>query len=338
MIGSIRSAIAKTGAALAIGVALSCYAQAAFSRTPVGVYLGAGCDGVKRLDAFRGWLGRDPAQMLEFISWNVLSKGTTWGVKCWAKAERKNVVFSLPMLPENKSATLAEGAAGKFDHLFRNYAQKLVENGFGHSIIRIGWEFNADWYPWAAKHDPQAWVTYWRRIVTAMRAVPGANFKFDWTAAGGWSAFRAEKVYPGDEYVDIIGLDFYNNFSRADVTPQERWKQRMKAPHGLEWHRRFAGEHRKPMSYPEWGTGKGRDTHGGDDDPYFVEQMAAWIASNDVAYHNYWDFDAPIYDSKLSDGRRPSAGAAFVRVFGDGSRAHGAPPAGGASAERPAQQ
>lgn len=294
----------------------ACAVARADANTPLGVYLGAGCDGVKRLDAYERWLGRDVDQTLEFISWKVLSKGTTWGVKCWSKAGRKNVVYSLPMLPDDKSATLADGAAGKLDHVFRTYAKRLVENGYGAAIVRIGWEFNADWYPWAAKHDPQAWIEYWRRIVTAMRSVPGAEFKFDWTAAGGWSSFRAEKAYPGDEYVDIIGLDFYNNLNRANVTPQERWKQRMSAPHGLEWHRRFATAHRKPMSYPEWGTGTGRDTHGGDDDPYFIEQMAKWIASNDVAYHNYWEFKAPIFDSKLSDGRRPAAARAFVHAFG----------------------
>ena len=298
-------------------------AQTADARSvPLGVYLGAGCTGTERLPKFREWLGRDPDQTLEFISWDVLSKGTTWGVKCWSKAGRKNVVYSLPMLPPNKSATLADGAAGKFDDLFRNYATKLVQNGYGNAIVRIGWEFNADWYPWAAKHDPDNWIAYWRRIVTTMRSVKGAAFKFDWSAAGGWSSFRAEKAYPGDEYVDIIGLDFYNNYRSPDITPQERWKQRMSAPHGLEWHRRFATERGKPMSYPEWGTGKGRDTHGGDDDPYFIEHMAKWIASNNVAYHNYWDYKETIFDSKLSDGRRPNAADAFVRAFGDPTKAN----------------
>lgn len=310
--------VARAILVLAIaGVVAPHDASARGQRAPAGVYLGAGCDGVRRLEGYRQWLGRDPDLVIEFISWEVLSKGKTWGVRCWQKAGRKNVVYSLPMLPGNKSATLADGAAGKFDEVFKTYATKLVEHGFGDSVIRIGWEFNADWYPWAAKHDPQAWVEYWRRIVTTMRSVPGANFKFDWCAAGGWSKFRAESVYPGDEYVDIVGLDFYNNLGeKGPVSPKERWEKRKKAPHGLEWHRQFATAHGKPMSFPEWGTGIGKNTHGGDDDPYFIEQMASWIAANNVAYHNYWEFHASIYDSKLSDGRRPAASAAFVRAFG----------------------
>jgi hypothetical protein len=334
----LRTCVQHFGVIVAIAMLMmTSQLQAKEARSvPLGAYLGAGCLGVERLKTFRTWLGRDPDQTLEFISWEVLSKGTTWGVQCWAKGGRKNVVYSLPMLPPDKSATLADGASGKFDGLFRNYAQKLVKHGFGDSIIRIGWEFNADWYPWAAKHDPQSWIAYWRRIVTTMRDVPGAAFKFDWSAAGGFSTFRAEQVYPGDEYVDIIGLDYYNNFGRPDVTPQERWELRRKAPHGLDWHRQFATARGKPMSFPEWGTGKGRETHGGDDDPYFIEQMAQWMASNDVAYHNYWDYSETLFDSKLSAGRRPAAAAAFIRHFGKGSRADAASePARPRTAESP---
>jgi hypothetical protein len=309
---------------VAIVLAVACIATSAHARDKAafGVYVGAGCDGVKRLGPFGRWFGRQPDQVIDFVSWEVFSKGTTWGMRCWQKAGKKNVVFSVPMLPGGKTATLADGAAGKFDSLFRNYAQQLVKHGYANSVVRIGWEFNADWYPWAAKHDPQSWIAYWRRAVTVMREVPGAKFKFDWCAAGGFSQFRAESVYPGDEYVDIIGLDFYNSLGhdKGNVTPQRRWEIRKKAPHGLEWHRNFAKAHDKPMSFPEWGTGKGRDARGGDDDPYFIEQMATWIEANPVAYHNYWDFKAPIFDSRLSDGRRPAAGTALIRAFGDPSK------------------
>lgn len=284
-----------------------------------GVYLGAGCDGAKRLGPFGRWLGREPEQVIDFVSWKVLAEGTTWGMRCWQKSGQKRVVFSVPMLPDDKSATLADGAAGKFDELFRNYARQLVKHGYGDAILRIGWEFNADWYPWAAKHDPQSWIAYWRRIVTVMRSVPNASFKFDWSVAGGWGSFRPEEAYPGDEYVDIIGLDFYNvlGYDKRGVSAEERWELRKHAPQGLIWHRDFARERGKPMSFPEWGTGDARQALGGGDDAYFIEQMAAWIREHPVEYHNYWDYKAPILDSKLSDGRRPAAGAALVRAFGD---------------------
>jgi hypothetical protein len=286
------------------------------ARATLGVYQGAGCSGLKRLPTFVSWLGRQPDHMLEFIPWDALTDGTAWAVKCWSQAGTKSVVYSMPMLPPDRSATLAQGAAGKFDALFDRYARILVQYGYGDSIIRLGWEFNGHWYPWESGVDPQSWIAYWRRIVTIMRAVPGANFKFDWNPAGGWTKHKADQAYPGDEYVDIIGLDYYNSAFKPGSSAQEHWQLRLHGPHGLKWHRDFARAHGKPMSFPEWGTGWRNDGSGGGDDPYFIERMADWIGHNNVLYHIYWDYPDRVYSANLSDGSRPRAGAAFRRIYG----------------------
>jgi hypothetical protein len=44
--------------------------------------------------------------------------------------------------------------------------------------------------------------------------------------------------------------------------------------------------------------------------------MIDWIASNNVAYHNYWDYQADDYDAKLSNGRLPAAGALYRSAYG----------------------
>lgn len=148
-----------------------------------------------------------------------------------------------------------------------------------------------------------------------MRAVPGANFKFDWCMAGGWTNFLPELAYPGDDVVDYIGMDFYNvSISKNVMTPEERWESRMHTRRGLKWHREFALQHGKRMSYPEWGTGLKPDGKGGGDDPYFIEQMAKWFTDNDVVYHNYWDQTTGV-NARLSDDHQPLAGAAYKRLF-----------------------
>ena len=302
--------------ALAVLSTSSVLASPSAGRAGLGVYKGAGCDGVKGVETFERWLGRPPTQTLEFISWQVLSAGTTWGVGCWKGSGQKTVVYALPMLPSDNSASLADGAAGKFDKLFKNYATKLVAAGYGGTTIRIGWEFNGEWFPWAASKDPQSYIAYWRRIVKTMRSVPGAKFRFDWCTAGGWTNFLPEAAYPGDEYVDIIGMDFYNvSIDPKATTPQQRWESRMSTRRGLKWQRDFATEHGKPISFPEWGTGLKPDGGGGGDDPYFIEQMAAWIDASNVAYHNYWDHTGGV-NAKLSDNHQPQAGAAFIKAFG----------------------
>jgi hypothetical protein len=302
-------------AALVLSLPMHSAPAAGSGRAKLGVYETAGCDGVKRAKIFTDWFGHAPDQTLEFIAWDVLSAGTTWGVGCWRNGGQKSVVYSMPMLPLDKSATLAEGAAGKFDELYRRYAAILIRFGYADSVVRIGWEFNGIWYPWAAAQDPQAYIAYWRRIVSIMRSVPGAAFKFDWCVAGGWTNFLPEDAYPGDAYVDIIGMDIYNvPIDPKAVTPQQQWDSIVNTRRGLKWHRDFAVQHGKPISFPEWGTGLRPDGKGGGDDPYFIEQMAAWIAANNVAYHNYWDHSGGV-NARLSDGHQPLAGAAFLKAF-----------------------
>lgn len=288
---------------------------------PFGVYQGNGCDGAKRIGDFSRWLGRKPDFALDFFaaeSWQAMMDDANWTVKCWAKHGTK-VVFSIPMLP-NGGHTLADGAAGKFDDKFRQLAQLLAANGFGDAIIRLGWEFNGGWYPWAAKRDPANWVKYWQRIVTTMRSVPNTSFRFDWCSAQGYQQIPAPQLYPGDEYVDIIGRDTYNQTWANVHTPEERWQDLLTQSYGLNWLREFAQQHNKPISIPEWATGTRPDGHGGGDDAYFITHMADWIAQNNVVYHAYWDYPAKDYHGKLSDGSKPAAAAAFLSTFRFGPR------------------
>jgi len=286
---------------------------------PLGVYKSNGCTGVERLPEFVSWFGREPDFILDFFdvsSWKAMMDDAGWTVRCWAKTGRA-VVFSVPMLVRATPDTLADGAAGKFDDKFRSIAELLVKYGYGRSIIRLGWEFNGrDFYPWAAAKDPENFVRYWRRIVSVMRSVEGAGFRFDWCFAQGKQEIEPDRVYPGDDVVDIIGQDLYNQtWTPGVTTPEQRWNELLNQPYGLRWHREFARARRKPMSFPEWGTMTRNDGRGGGDDAYFIERMAAWIADNDVAYHAYWDHSSRGYKGKLSDGHHPKAAAAFLEHF-----------------------
>jgi beta-mannanase len=226
------------------------------------------------------------------------------------------MMFSVSMLTTDNKTTLEAGALGDYDQHFRNIATALVQNGYPNAVIRIGWEFNYSWFPWAAKKNPQAWVTYWRRIVVAMRSVPGANFKFDWCLGSGAGDLNPETVYPGDAYVDSIGMDIYNaTWAKVPQTTQVRWNYRMTKPYGLLWHRNFAALHGKPMSYGEWGTGTRPDGHGLGDDPEFITLMGEWIKSNNVAFHNYWDYTARDYNGMLSNGQFPLSAEQFIAQF-----------------------
>lgn len=283
----------------------------------MGVYKGGGRSDL--VPGFESWFGNQVPRVIDFYSnesWSDL-QDNWWLLNSW-RGTRWAPTFSISMLPGNGSGTLQAGAAGSYNAYWTNIANNLVSAGYGASTVRIGWEFNGGWYKWAGASDPASWAAYWRQIVTTMRAVPGANFRFDWCVAQGYQQFAAELAYPGDQYVDVIGLDVYNQSWSGNYTdPNSRWWDVYAADHGIRWWLKFANAHSKPISFPEWGTGNRPDGHGGGDDPYFIEQMFNVIATSNVAYHNYWDYCASDYCAILSDGSKPSAGARFKELFGN---------------------
>lgn len=290
---------------------------------PFGVYLGAGCDGRNRLAQFKQWAGREPDFVIEFLaqnSWDAMASAAGWAAKCWQQAGQR-VVFSMPMLPKDGVSSFDAGIRGDYDEKIANVVRQLIRQGYGGATIRLGWEFNANWYAWSSTKHPQLFVSYWRRMVQVIRSVPGAQFRFDWNPIVGPGVNSPEPAYPGDDVVDVIGADVYNNnYFPPGTTAEQRWAALRDSPYGLRWHRDFARKRGKPMSFPEWGTGTRPDGHGGGDDPVFMRGMTEWIGTHPLEYHAYWDYPAPDYNARLSDGSKPQAAEIFLRAFGVGQR------------------
>jgi len=234
-------------------------------------------------------------------------------------------VLTVPMLP-NRGGSLRQGASGKYNERFRLLARRLVAIGQGSAVLRVGHEFNGTWFKWTihGQGNSTRYKTYWRQIVTTMRGVNGTNFKFDWAPNGGSSwvdrgkrRLRAETAYPGDRYVDFIGLDVYDqSWAPHSNSPSARWQEFVTQTDGLAWQARFAAAHGKPMTFPEWGLVKRHDGRGGGDNPYFVEKMHEWIQTHSVAYHLYFESRDPNGDYRVFSGSFPKAAESFVRFFG----------------------
>lgn len=316
-------ACASAAFSVSLGLAPTAHAQGTSPVPPsfqprTGVYLGGGCEGRKRLASFEQWLGRPVDFVVDFLptdSWDVMARTAAWVARCWSEAG-KEAVISMPMLTRD-GATLEAGARGDYDVQIKNVAQQLIGQGHAKATIRLGWEFNANWFGWSATKDPAQYVAYWRRAVAAMRSVPGAEFRFDWNPIIGPGMKSPESAYPGDDVVDVIGADVYNNnYFPPSVTAQQRWNALRDGGYGLKWHRDFATKHGKPISFPEWGTGTRTDGHGGGDDPIFMKGMVDWIAETKPAYQAYWDYPARDYNSMLSGGRQPNSEKIFLDAFG----------------------
>lgn len=289
----------------------------------LGVKIKPACRGLQEdVQAFSSWLGRDVQLALDFLGDRSVAEWSNigWWARCWGQLGHGVVpVLSVPLLPRSGGATLEKGAEGEYDDVFTGMARALKQQGVQRAIIRLGWEFNADWYPWRAQGKEDAWKRYWARAVTAMRKVDGIDLQFDWCPNIGTQKVAPDKLYPGDDFVDIIGMDVYNNGSPHEALPV-RWRRLLDMPHGLRWHAAFAKARGKKMSYPEWGTGINASGTGGGDDPHYVCAMSAWMKElgERLSYQAYWNEKAS-FDAQLNRGSLPAAAQAYRAEFGPGA-------------------
>ncbi|GLY31158.1 glycosyl hydrolase [Kineosporia sp. NBRC 101731] len=303
----------------------------AAKKVPVGVFRGTSPSEVQQ---FSQWLGKDATYAVDYSSrttWDEVAN-PTYMLSTWQNSGY-TMVYAVAMLPTQvSSVSLAKGADGEYDQYFTTLAQNLVAYGQGDSIIRLGWEFNVGGWTWHPKPDDNGdFVTYWRRIVKAMRAVPGAqDLKFDWNVNNGGDTYDSTVYYPGKKYVDYIGVDVYDISWEEDAYPypsectsacrlahqEAAWANILDARFGLVFWSDFAESQGKKLSLPEWGLWERPDGHGGGDNSYFIQQMYEFIDNpqNNVGYQAYFDFTTDTKGTHALDSM-PKAGARFKKLF-----------------------
>ncbi|MER6709444.1 glycoside hydrolase family 26 protein, partial [Streptomyces fumanus] len=258
-----------------------------------GAYLDYGPRGVTRMTELSRWLdGADLRVGHTYLPgdrWSNIA-GAPGFLEAWADwraggADRL-FVLNVPMLERNEEGVpdpevrelLRAGAAGRFDHHFRALAERLVALGVPDTVLVLGWEMNGTTYTHRCGPDPLAWKAYWNRIVTAMRAVPGQRFRFDFAPSRGRDAVPWTECYPGDDTVDIIGMDSY------DQPHGMPFDEQVTEPYGLQAHVDFAREHGKPVSYPEWGLFRNGDN------AEYMRRMLAWMDEHRPLYNTLTDY------------------------------------------------
>jgi hypothetical protein len=230
--------------------------------------------------------------------------------------------IGVPIIPTSGGAavgTLAQGATGAYNSYYVTLAQTLVAGGLSNAYLRLGWEFDGSWMAWAAT-TPSAeasFASYFQQIVTAMRSVPGEQFRFVWNPDAGaftQSGYSVAAAYPGNAYVNVIGLDAYDQSWATPQTPTNAWAS-TDLP-ALSAAAQFAASNGKPLAFCEWGVAIRSDGHGLGDDPYFVNQMVAWMRGNNVTYESLFDANSGGVNSLLTGGSFPSSLAAFSSDIG----------------------
>jgi cellulose synthase (UDP-forming) len=161
--------------------------------------------------------------------------------------------------------TLASIIAGKHDAYVRAWAQGLHAYG-GPVLLRFAQEMNGDWYPWSEQANgnlPGEFVAAWRHVHDIFTAEHATNVRWVWSPVARFGVALSTNDYPGNAYVDILGLSGFNGGTALPWTGWRSFSSLFNSP--LETLHRLAP--RKPIQIAEVGSAEA----GGD--------KAAWIAN-----------------------------------------------------------
>ncbi|WP_052397187.1 glycoside hydrolase family 26 protein [Streptomyces sp. NRRL F-5123] len=109
--------------------------------------------------------------------------------------------------------SLKKIASGAFDAYIITFARQVKATGQP-VVLRFAHEMNGDWYPWSEQHSgnsPGDYVRAWRHVHDLFQAVGSTQVIWVWSpnVLRGTKNVALEPLYPGDQYVDWIGIDGY---------------------------------------------------------------------------------------------------------------------------------
>lgn len=192
-------------------------------------------------------------------------------------------------------------AAGTYDTHYQAMGATIVtKRPSKKTIIRPGWEGNGTWYEWRADATGglPAYIAGFRRMVEQMRI--GAEAHLTGSSAlivVSWSLSALDPYfgdplatqYPGDTWVDIIGVDSYDNNGKTTSAT---------VPGHADIYQRvydFAKSHGKWMAFDEWGLHNTGQSGEGGDNPLHIKAMFAWFRGHKdiLAYEEYFQDTLP---------------------------------------------
>ena len=171
----------------------------------LGAYKEGGSTG---MNAYEHWLGRDVNYRVvwaDSTSWaNIVSgfNSLTDPNKGYRKGNTQTLIVTFGLVSKESSkgsttaAKLTNAANGGNDSSWEQIGQIMKDrdldgtypDGRPKVVLRVGWEHNGDWYPWASKGNEDHWVKAWRRAHDIVeRYSPNMVWSWGTSATGGTS-------------------------------------------------------------------------------------------------------------------------------------------------------
>jgi beta-mannanase len=166
-------------------------------------------------------------------------------------------------------------AAGSFDDYIRRWARGLRDFP-SITYLRPMHEMNGDWYSWCIGVNGNSvgdYIRAWRRMWVIFAQEQVSNVRWIWCpyAADSSASNMFELAYPGDRYVDLLGLDVYNwgTGARSDCKVGESNMWRTVTECLAPSYRRISSLASQPIWLPEIGCAE----QGGDKSQWFRDLL-----------------------------------------------------------------
>jgi beta-mannanase len=180
-----------------------------------GCATGAFVNGMENLSSFQSMAGKNLAVVLWYVHWQDPFP-----------TEEADTVYangSIPLITwepwiTHSLGTLEAISSGSFETYVREFIQAAKDWGKP-LFLRFAHEMNGNWYPWDGFHNggatgPEKYKQAWIYIYNVREALEADSVYLVWcpnnTNIPDASWNEPAGYYPGDQYVDWIGMDGYN--------------------------------------------------------------------------------------------------------------------------------
>lgn len=165
--------------------------------------------------------GVTPASVQWFDSW---ATGSAFNAAEAKALWNQGVMMQFTWEPWNTALSVSDPGQihlqdiidGKWDSYIRARGAEFASVG-APIMVRWGHEFNGNWYPWGIVNNssnPALYVSAYRHVHDLVVAAGGTNVQWVWCFNNGPTPDAPfndpAQSYPGDAYVDWVGVDGYN--------------------------------------------------------------------------------------------------------------------------------
>jgi hypothetical protein len=248
---------------------------------------------------------------------------------------------SFPLLSifgeSNDLDDMAQAASGAYDATYTQMAEALAAWKNPLLSVRIGWEFNGNWYKWSNGVGTNAtyvnYVSAFQHAAAIVRA-KNPNVLVQWCVAWGqpdptpyWPGAYDPSTNPAG--VDVVSMDFYqanisqyNNGGNTSTWAMAQTASSSSGPIVLDWMITFAQANNVKVALSEYAAGapgsKGIGSGPGLDDGTWTQGSIAWMNGLPAGLFLWadWSDDAPA-DDIVTSGANPKEQAAWVAAWGN---------------------